>query len=727
MTDSVSTNQTVPADSGLAGLVLIARLLGVAASADGLRHAFGRPGQSFDETSLLRAAKSMGLKAKAVNGDPTRLAKMPTPALCAFANGGYVVLARIDATNQKVLVQDPTGQAPTVLSFDEFNAQWICRAVLLTRRARLDERMRFDVRWFIPPLLKHKQLFGEVLLASFFIQLLALASPLFFQVVVDKVLVHHGLSTLDVLALGLLVVSLFEVVLTGLRGYIFSHTTQRVDVMLGAKLFNHLLRLPLAYFSARRVGDSVARVRELENIRNFLTGSALTLVIDVLFTVVFLAVMYYYSPMLTWVVLASIPCFVALSLIVTPILRKRVEEKFARGAENQAFLVESVNGVETIKALAAEPRAQQYWEEQLAAYVSTAFRAQNLGNIASQAAGFINKLVVVATLWLGARAVIEGQLSVGQLIAFNMLAARVSGPILRLVQMWQDFQQARISIDRLGDILNTPAEPGYNPNRATLPQVTGHIQFDDVVFRYRPDAPEVLRNISLDIAAGEVIGIVGRSGSGKSTLAKLAQRLYVPERGRVLIDGVDLALVEPAWLRRQVGVVLQENMLFNRSVRDNIALTDPGMPMERVIAAARMAGAHEFILELPQGYDTVIGEHGGTLSGGQRQRIAIARALVSDPRILIFDEATSALDYESERIIQDNLRVIARGRTVIMIAHRLSTVSRADRIVVIDRGQIIEQGKHGDLIKTNGVYAHLWAQQSGHELPVNKLENSVGM
>jgi subfamily B ATP-binding cassette protein HlyB/CyaB len=560
-----------------------------------------------------------------------------------------------------------------------------------------------------------------VLAASFFIQLFALVTPLFFQVVIDKVLVHRGLTTLDVLAIGLLAVSVFEVVLTGLRTYLFSHTTNRIDVTLGAKLFDHLLRLPLAYFKARRVGDSVARVRELETIRNFITGSGLTVVIDLFFTVVFFAVMYYYSPTLTWIVWGAIPFYVLLSLFVTPVLRRRLDEKFARGAENQAFLVESVTGVETLKAMAVEPQMQRRWEEQLAAYVSASFRTANLGNIASQIAGLINKVTTVLILWIGATLVMHNDLSVGQLIAFNMLAGRVSGPILRLVQLWQDFQQAGISVQRLGDILNTPTEPGYNPGRATLPALQGEVHFEHVSFRYAPDRPKVLDDIDLQVRPGEVIGIVGHSGSGKSTLTKLIQRLYIPESGRVLIDGIDLALVEPAWLRRQVGVVLQENTLFNRSVRENIALANPALEMGAIVQAAKLAGAHDFILELAEGYDTLVGEQGGTLSGGQRQRIAIARALITNPRILIFDEATSALDYESERIIQDNMAAIAQGRTVFIIAHRLSAVRRANRIIVIEQGRMVEQGSHAQLIDLGGHYARLHAFQNGDQHQTGEL------
>lgn len=715
-------------DTGLESLVLIAHFHDLPVDAAGLRHHFGHHDHPFDETTLLRAARHVGLKAKAARSTWDKLSKIALPALARHKDGHYVVVAKIDDAQNKVLIHDPLEKRPLSLPKELFEQSWSGELILFTRRAALDAAKRpFNFRWFIPELIKYRHLFGEVLLASFFIQILALITPLFFQVVIDKVLVHHGLTTLDVLALGLIVVSVFEVVLSGLRTYLYSHTAQRVDVVLGARLFDHLLRLPLRYFEARRTGDSVARVRELENIRNFLTGSALTLVIDLLFTFVFLGVMYYYAPTLTYIVLASIPCYVILSIVITPMLKARVDEKFQRGAENQAFLVESVTGMETIKAMAVEPQLRNRWEEQLAGYVKSSFSAQHVGNIASQTAGFINKVVTVATLWFGARLVISGDLTVGQLIAFNMLASRVSSPVLRLTQLWQDFQQARISVERLGDILNTPAEPGYNPNRATLPALQGHIQFDNVTFRYRSDGPETLRRIALDIKPGEIIGLVGRSGSGKSTLTKLVQRLYVPESGRVLVDGVDLALVEPAWLRRQVGVVLQENILFNRSLRENIALADPAMPMERVIAAAQLAGAHDFILEQPEGYDTVVGERGGRLSGGQRQRIAIARALATDPKILIFDEATSALDYESERIIQDNLRSICANRTVLIIAHRLSTVRNADRIIVLDKGEIVEQGSHDALIAKNGVYANLHRYQSGEWMIAdeNNIRNEV--
>ncbi|MDP3514761.1 MAG: type I secretion system permease/ATPase [Sulfuritalea sp.] len=708
-------------DTGLIGLVMLARFHNIAVDPDQLVHEHRDSGKNFTTPQILLAAKQLGLKAKLVRTELSRLPQTPLPAMAIDTDGHFFILARIDG--DQVLIQDPGVDRPQVLAAAEFTARWNGELILFTSRASLaGELAKFDFTWFIPAVVKYRKMLGEVLLVSFVLQLFALVTPLFFQVVMDKVLVHRGMTTLDVIAVGLLVVMLFEVVLSGIRSYVFAHTTSRIDVELGARLFRHLLNLPLAYFQARRVGDTVARVRELENIRQFLTGNAITLVLDLLFSVVFIGVMLVYSGWLTLVVVISLPCYVILSVGITPLLRARLHEKFNRGAENQAFLVETINGIDTVKAMAVEPQMTRRWDNQVAAYVAAGFRTATLGTLAHEGVSLIGKLVTLVTMWLGARLVVEGSLSVGQLIAFNMLAGRVATPVMRLAQLWTDFQQTGISVQRLGDILNTRTELARSGGQGgqgvrsgtTLPSLAGRIEFDEVVFRYRPDGPEVLRGIDLDIAPGEVIGIVGRSGSGKSTLAKLAQRLYLPERGRVLVDGIDLAMADSSSLRRQIGVVLQENMLFNRSIRDNIALADPGLPIEAVMAAAKLAGAHEFILELTEGYDTLVGEHGSTLSGGQRQRIAIARALIGNPRILIFDEATSALDYESERIIQNNMKAICRGRTVLIIAHRLSAVRDANRIVVLDRGQIVEQGSHAELLRHEaGHYSRLHRMQQG--------------
>ncbi|WP_411850359.1 type I secretion system permease/ATPase [Stenotrophomonas sp. LGBM10] len=698
-------------DLGLSGLVLLAQFHGVAADARQLAHQFGRVGEPFDETTLLLAAKQLGLKAKMASIAADRIEKVALPALAWQPDGEHFIVARVNGT--QLLVHDLRQKRQQVMSAEQFAERYAGRLLLVASRASvLGDLAKFDFRWFVPAVVKYRRILGEVFIVSLFIQLFALITPLFFQVVMDKVLVHHGMTTLEVVAVGLVAIAAFDVLLNGLRTYVFAHTTSKIDVELGARLFRHILNLPLAYFESRRVGQTIARVRELENIRNFLTGPALTSVLDLLFTVVFLAVMFYYSVWLTLIVVISLPIYAIWSAAITPVLRRRLDEKFARGAENQSFLIETINGIGTVKATAVDPRMARTWDTQLAGYVGAGFRVTRLANIGQQGIQLVQKLVGVAILFFGAKLVIDGKLSVGQLIAFNMLSGQVSAPILRLTQLWQDFQQVGISVERLGDILNTRTEiPG---SRMALPPIKGQVTFENVGFRYRPDAAEVLAGIDLDIAPGEVIGIVGRSGSGKSTLTKLVQRLYVPERGRVLIDGNDLGVADPAWLRRQLGVVLQENFLFNRSIRENIALADPGMPLDRVIRAATLAGAHDFILQLPEGYDTLVGDNGTGLSGGQRQRIAIARALVTNPRILIFDEATSALDYESEHAVMQNMRAICQGRTVLIIAHRLSTVRHANRIVVVEKGRIVESGRHEDLVdRPGGQYAHLYKLQQG--------------
>src|SRR5215468_739460 len=553
-------------DPGLLALVTVLRLQGIGADAAQLRHRLGHHTVGVPE--MVRCAKELGLKARSYKTNWNRLASTPMPGIAVLRDGDFLVLGKVG--EDRAIVQLSQSPRPTLMTRAELEGVWDGELVVMTRRSGLvDLSRRFDITWFLGAIHKYRHVLGQVLAASFFLQLFALISPLFFQVVIDKVLVHGSLSTLDVLVIGLVTIAVFETILGIMRNYIFAHTTNRIDVELGARLFRHLLALPIGYFQARRVGDSVARVRELENIRNFLTSSALTLVIDLFFTFVFLAVMYAYSPLLTFLVLASFPFYMGISVLATPLFRRRLDEKFERGAENQAFLVESVSGVETLKSMAVEPQMQRRWEDQLAGYVTASFKVLSLANTASQLVQLVNKLMTAGVLYYGARLVISGDLSVGELVAFNILAGRVSAPVLRLAQIWQDFHQARVSVARLGDILNSRPEPIYTPGQTALPAIRGDVSFA--------------------IPAGQVVGIVGPSGSGKSTLAKLVQRLFVPESGRVLVDGIDLSVIDPSWLRRQIGFVLQDNVLFNRSVRENIALADPAMPMERVIAAARLA------------------------------------------------------------------------------------------------------------------------------------------
>lgn len=702
-------------DSALMCLVMMAGLHGIAVDPVQLKHEHGQ--EVFGVQTVLLAAKQLGLSAKLVTQNAERLALAPLPAVAMDKEGRFFIAARLDTSIKvapRILIQRP-GEAPAVQPLADFLASWNGQLIFFTSKASYaGEIARFDFSWFVPAVVKYRRLLLEVLAISLVLQIIGLVTPLFFQVVMDKVLVNHAMKTLNVIAIGLICATLFEGVLTGLRTYVFSHTSSKIDVELGAKLFRHLLNLPIAYFQARRVGDSVARIRELENIRSFLTGNAMTLVLDVVFSFVFLAVMLWYSVTLTLIVLVSIPLYLTLSLLFTPVLRTRLNDKFNKSAENQSFLVETISSIETVKAMAVERRWQQKWENQLAAYVAAGLSTNNIAMLASGGVTLVSKLVTAAIMWLGAGLVIDGKMTVGELVAFNMLAGQVSSPILRLAQLWNDFQQVGISMSRLGDILNAKTEVVGQKTR--IPRIAGAVEFDQVSFRYRPDAPDVLRSVNLSISPGEVIGIVGRSGSGKSTLTKLVQRLYVPDRGRMLVDGQDIAIIDTTSLRHQIGVVLQENNLFNRSIRDNIALSNPALPIEAIMQVAKFAGAHEFISELPEGYDTLVGEHGTGLSGGQRQRIAIARALITNPRILIFDEATSALDYESEKIIQDNMRSICSNRTVLIIAHRLSAVREANRIVVMERGQIAEIGSHDELLQNpQGIYTHLYQLQLGNQ------------
>jgi subfamily B ATP-binding cassette protein HlyB/CyaB len=701
-------------DLGLFALASVAGHYRIAADPFQLTHDLGLGGHAAAGGDIVRAARRIGLKARLLGAQEVkRLASVPMPAILRMKDGGYQVLI-MRLPDGRFRIGNPLTRSAQDETAEALSAAWDGEVILVTRRfaGAGIEPATFGFRWFLPSLWRYRRPLGHVLIASLFVQLFALITPLFFQIVIDKVLVHKGLSTLVVIVVGLAAIGLFDVTLQYLRSYALSHTTSRIDVELGSRLFDHLLRLPLGYFETRATGQTVARVRELETIRGFLTGQGLSSAIDLLFTVVFVAVLFIFSTTLTLIVLASIPIYLLIAFVIRPILRDRINERFNTGAASQQFLVESVFGIQTLKAAAVEPILRNEWEDRLAAYVKTSFQAVMLSNIGQNAIQYVSKATTAVVLFFGAKAVIDGDLTVGGLIAFYMIMNQVTAPILRLSQLWQDFQQVQISVQRLGDILNSPPE-SQRLASAHLPPARGAIRVTGLTFRYRPDTADVLKDINLEIPAGQVLGIIGPSGSGKSTLTKLMQRLYRPERGQILLDDVDIGQVDTAWLRRQIGVVLQENTLFNRTIHDNIALANPGMARGHVIAVARLAGADEFISRLPLGYDTHIEERGANLSGGQRQRIAIARALATQPRILIFDEATSALDYESERTIQANMREIVRGRTVIIIAHRLAAVRRCDRIIAIEDGAIMEEGTHAELLARPGsVYGKLWRIQA---------------
>lgn len=700
-------------DSGLTCLIMLAAYHGIAIDEARIRHACNLEGKRTELADLLRMAKQSKLKARHVQIGINKLKSMPLPVLIGFADGEYGILLKIQ--EEKALLAFANERSPRVISEEQLNQIYGGHALLIVPRKFADRELRFGFKWFIPTIIKYKRPLLEVMLAALVMQLLGIFSPMITQSVIDKVLSHNSMSTLDVLAVGLILITAFETILSIARNYVFAHTTSKIDVILSCRLFTHLFSLPLRYFESRRVGDTIARVRELENIRRFLTGVPLNTFLDALFIIVYVIIMYFYSVTLTNVTLLSLPILAVVTAVITPMLKERLDDKFRAGAEQQSYLVEAVGGVQTIKSFAVEPVVRQKWEGMLADYTTAGFRTTMLANTSGAIAQFIQKAFDIAILYLGAKQVMAGKLTVGQMVAFRMLSGRVSQPVMRLVQMWQEFQQTSLSIKRLGDIFNAKPEPVNMGTAGRLPRLAGNIIFDKVSFRYRVDGSEVIKRMSFQIPANKVIGIVGKSGSGKSTISKLIQRLYIPEAGRIMVDGMDLALADPTWLRKQIGVVLQESFLFNASIRENIALQNPAASMEEIVRVAKIAGAHEFIVELSEGYDTVVGERGTGLSGGQKQRIAIARALLTNPRILIFDEATSALDYESESMIQRNLKQICQNRTVLIIAHRLSTLKDADAVMVVEGGAIAEYGTIQSLIEKKGIYYHLLMQQQKME------------
>ncbi|WP_319402154.1 peptidase domain-containing ABC transporter [uncultured Anaeromusa sp.] len=669
--------------------------------------------QSLVIEELPKAAEKLHLRVRPLPLEMVQKEQAPSPAIVKLRDGRYVLLGR--SNPKQVLIFYPEEDKPTLTPWEDVQEQWSGPLFVLEKKFSFEDLARqFNFSWFLPVLKHYKPLFRDVVIASFFLQVFGILMPLFTQVIIDKVIGSNGIATLDMLALGLVAACLFQAAMGILRTYLLTHTTNKIDVILGARLFRHVLALPLPYFETRRVGDTLMRMGAMNSIREFLTGSALTALLDVLFIFVFLFVMFYYSVPLSFLALLAIPVYLAQNILATPVYQRKLQEVWTAEAANKSFLVEAITGIHTIKSMALEPQFNHRWEGLLARYVQTTFNNGVFNMLLNSNGQLIDKVAGFAVLGYGGYLVMQGQLTLGQLIAFQMLSGQVAAPLQRVVSLWQTVQQAILSMERLGDILHTRPE-NIRPSKETLSQgvLQGNIALQNITFRYRPDMDPVLKEVSLEIAAGSRVGIVGRSGSGKSTLTKLIQGLYQPEAGSIHIDGVQMAEVDPVWLRRQVGVVLQENFLFNGSVRENIAAAAPSAPMEAIIQVAQLAGAHEFILELPEGYDTKVGERGTALSGGQRQRLAIARALLTNPRVLIFDEATSALDYESERIVMQHLDGIAAQRTMVMIAHRLSTVRHCDCIVVVDKGRIVEQGTHEELIALQGLYYQLLLQQEG--------------
>lgn len=700
-------------NTGLISLEIIARMNNVDIDMRSIVREYAISSVDITPEELIRIAKNKGFKVKLKKNLKIKdfPKNYPLPAIVQLKNEDYLVILGIKHEENKVLTLKPLSNQPEVHIIDEFQEEIKDFVLVLSHKANVTD-VKFGFKWFFNEIYKYKKIIAQVLLGSFVIQLFGLVTPLFTQVILDKVLVNRTISTLDVLAFAFVVVAIFELLLNLSRNYIFIHTTNKIDAKLGAKLFKHLFQLYYTYFETRQVGNIAARVRELDRIREFITDKSVSVLIDAFFSLVFLAIMFVYSPKLTFISLGFLAIIAIIYVTITPELRERLEEKFQMGAHSNSYLVESITGVQTVKSLAIEGSMFKKWEDKLGKYLKSSFNLAIIGNFTGSICGFLQKGMTIAILYVGVMLVIDNKLTIGQLIAFQMFSGQFSAPMLRLVGLWNEFQQTLLAVDRIGDILNSPIEL-QSKSAITLSHVNGDIKVEHLSFKYNVEAPYVLNDINLDIKAGQKIGFVGRSGSGKSTIAKLIQRLYYATQGTIYIDGIDIRNINPVWLRTNIGIVLQENYLFSGTIKDNISLPRPNVPMEGIIQAAKIAGAHEFISKLPKGYDTEVGERGSSLSGGQKQRIAIARALISNPKILIFDEATSALDYESEKIIKDNMAMISKGRTTIVIAHRLSTIKDCDLIVCFDNGQIVEIGTHEDLLQKDSYYKKLYLAQAG--------------
>ncbi len=584
--------------------------------------------------------------------------------------------------------------------------------VLLLERSNATLNQTFGPSWFWPALSRYRGVLVQVLIASFVVQLFALANPLLIQVIIDKVITQRSLDTLQVLGIALVAVTLLEGVLGSLKTFLFSETTNRIDQRLGAEVIDHLLRLPLGYFDKRPVGELGSRISELEKIRNFLTGQALTTLLDAAFSVIYIVVMVIYSWLLTLIALAVLPIQIALTLIGAPLFRRQYRQAAEANAKTQSHLVEVLTGIQTVKSQNVEMVSRFSWQELYATYINRTFEKTISGTVLSQTSQVLQKLSQLLVLWVGATLVLQGDLTLGQLIAFRIISGYVTQPLLRLSSIWQSIQELKVSFERLADVIDTPQESdALDKAKVPLPPIEGDVQFENLSFRFRPDMAPVLKDINLHVKAGTFVGIVGQSGSGKSTLMKLLPRLYAPGEGRILIDGYDIDKVELYSLRRQIGIVPQDPLLFSGSISENIALTQPDTGSDEIVMAAKLADAHDFIMGLPSGYSTPVGERGASLSGGQRQRIAIARTLLSNPKLLVLDEATSALDYETERRVCDNLVGTLKDCTVFFITHRLATVRRADLIVVMHDGVVAEIGNHDELMASRGRYYALYRQQ----------------
>ena len=663
-----------------------------------------------DWGKLQKLAKKYKVTSTVIRPAIDELREIEYPAIAKMSDGAYIAIGSMN--DEVVLAIDPRENKPQAIQMKKFLQNW-SREMLIFSAAfnwtYIKKKYNFD--WFWKVIKRYKKHLLEVVAASLFIQVMALVFPLITQVIIDKVISNNGLSTLTVIGYSMVLFFAMQALLTALKTYILNHTTNKLDAILGTRLFRHVISLPLPYYENRRVGELLYRMDMLERVRNFFTGPGLMAMLDVLFSVVFVAFMFWYSVPLTLIVMLAIPLY-SVQLLAMPILMSKMSGIFQARIAVQAFMIESITNMETVKALAIEPQTNNRWENLNSTYIRKMFEMRKFMVFLNGYRGIADGAITLGVLWYGGNMVMNGEFTLGQLIAFQMISRQATGSLTKFLMLWWDLFMFRMALGMIGDILNSPIEPIIQEmGKRGDERIDGAIEFKNVSFRYRVDLPLVLKNINLTVLPGQKVGIVGRSGSGKSTLTNLVQNLYIPEEGSVTVGGVNTREANLSWLREQVGVVMQENYLFNSSVRDNIAISRPTATMDEIIRAARLAGAHDFILELKEGYDTKVGERGDSLSGGQRQRVAIARALLANPPVLIFDEATSALDYESERIIFNNMGAIGEKRTMLIIAHRLSAVRRCDKIIVIDKGEIVESGSHEQLMALGGLYRYLYDQQ----------------
>ncbi|PTM96259.1 peptidase domain-containing ABC transporter [Mycoplana dimorpha] len=699
-------------------LALVARHHGVDLSAERLMHDYAVGDQPVTTRRLLRMAKDAGLRARHVRltWDALFTVGNAYPLLAELANGNWVAIAGVaeDGAERLVRVFDPLAQRPEFIMLDKkrFTRSWHGSIVLVKRSYRLfDSDQPFRLRWFVPEIVRQRALFRDVAVAAFVLYALGLTTPIFFQLVIDKVLVHQSYATLTVLTVGIGVALIFDAAFTFLRRYLLLYATNKIDIRIATRTFGHLLDLPIALFEQSSAGVIVKHMQQTGRIREFLTGRLFLTLLDGLSLLVFIPVLLLYSVKLTFVVLGFAALVGLVVLVLIGPFQRRLQALYQAEGERQALLVETVHGMRTVKSLALEPRQRRVWDDRSAAAISVRFRVDKISSVAQAMTGLLEKLMSVAIVGLGALDVFGGTMTIGALVAFNMLAGRVSGPLVQIVTMVHEYQEVALSVRMLGEIMNQRREQSGR-GRGMRPQFSGQIEFDRVTFRYAPDLAPALDDVSFTVPAGSVFGIVGKSGSGKTTVTRLIQGLYQNQQGLVRIDGHDSREIDLVHLRSSIGVVLQDNFLFRGTVRDNIAAARPDASIEEIARVARIAGAQEFVERLPRGFETMLEENAANLSGGQRQRLAIARALITDPKLLILDEATSALDPDSEAILRQNLSQIAAGRTVIIVSHRLSTLVDANAILVVERGKVADIGRHDQLISRCMTYRHLWTQQT---------------